>query len=147
MGGLGERFKNAGYNIPKPLINVLGKPILYWLLDNLNINNDIILIPYNSALEKYNFENKLMHDYPNINFLFYKLDNNTNGCAESIYIMLNKLSFDDCPIICIDCDNFYNTDMHAVGHTVLIHTKNYWNFVNILLIITYVKKKNFIYLE
>ena len=111
LGGLGERFKNVGYTIPKPLINVFGKPILYWVLDNLKISSETILIPYNNSLEKYNFENKLTHDYPNINFFFHKLDNNTRGCAESICIILNKLSVDDCPIICIDGDNFYNTDI------------------------------------
>ena len=36
LGGIGLRFKELGYMLPKPLIHVMGKPILYWLLDNLN---------------------------------------------------------------------------------------------------------------
>ena len=49
LGGLGQRFKEVGYSLPKPLINVFGKPILFWLLDNLSISKDInfIYIPYN----------------------------------------------------------------------------------------------------
>ena len=35
IGGIGSRFKKNGYNNPKALINVLGKPIIFWLLDNL----------------------------------------------------------------------------------------------------------------
>ena len=39
LGGLGTRFSNSGYNLPKPLINVMGKQIIFWLLDNLNLVN------------------------------------------------------------------------------------------------------------
>lgn len=51
LGGIGERFKNNGYNIPKALIQVDNKPILFHLLGNLNLNetNKIIhsaCIPY-----------------------------------------------------------------------------------------------------
>ena len=57
LGGLGIRFKNEGYKKPKPLIKANGKPIIFWLLDNLNIKNELIYIPYNIELEKFNFEN------------------------------------------------------------------------------------------
>ena len=40
LGGKGERFKKNGYKMPKALINVFGKPIIFWLLDSLiNLNN------------------------------------------------------------------------------------------------------------
>ena len=38
LGGSGSRFKKKGYKLPKALINVSGKPIIFWLLDNLKIN-------------------------------------------------------------------------------------------------------------
>ena len=45
LGGIGKRFKDLGYKLPKPLINVMGKPIIFWLLDNINLNNlDLIYI-------------------------------------------------------------------------------------------------------
>lgn len=51
IGGIGKRFKDAGYKYPKPLVNVMGKPILYWLLDSIDISNvDLIYIPYNNEL-------------------------------------------------------------------------------------------------
>ena len=65
LGGLGTRFSNSGYNLPKPLINVMGKPIIFWLLDSLNISdNTIIYIPYNQELNKYRFEEQLKKRYP-----------------------------------------------------------------------------------
>jgi capsule biosynthesis phosphatase len=112
LGGLGTRFKKLGYSLPKPLINVMGKPIIYWLLDNLNIkNDDIVLIPYNNEISKYNFEDRLKKDYPQINFLFHKLTQNTDGAAETILIALNTIIIEDSPVLCLDGDNFYTTDI------------------------------------
>jgi dTDP-glucose pyrophosphorylase len=38
MAGEGSRFVKAGYKTPKPFIEVLGKPMILHVLDNLNIN-------------------------------------------------------------------------------------------------------------
>ena len=52
LGGTGERFKKEGYNIPKALIKIFNKPILYYLLDNLQLKNiDFIYIPYNKEYQ------------------------------------------------------------------------------------------------
>jgi capsule biosynthesis phosphatase len=113
LGGFGCRFKNAGYNLPKPLINVMGKPIIFWLLDSINPNkNDFVLIPYNNELYKYRFEDLLRKTYPNINFIFHKLEFNTGGASETIKIALETLkNIEDQPILCLDCDNFYTCDI------------------------------------
>ena len=42
VGGKGERFKNAGYINSKPLINIFEKQMIFYVLDNLNINTDEI---------------------------------------------------------------------------------------------------------
>ena len=39
MAGAGSRFANAGYTKPKPFIDVLGKPMICHVLDNLNMPN------------------------------------------------------------------------------------------------------------
>ncbi len=118
LGGLGTRFKNVGYKLPKPLINVLGKPILYWLLDNLEFRSvkiKKILIPYNYELYKYHFESELIKEYPNLSFSFLPLQINTEGAAETIKITLSTLldenKDEDCPILSLDGDNFYTCDI------------------------------------
>jgi capsule biosynthesis phosphatase len=112
LGGLGLRFKNLGYKLPKPLINVMGKSIIFWLLDNLNLNNiDFVIIPYNNELSKYRFESLLIKTYPNINFKFIKLNKETRGASETIKITLDTLTINDQPILCLDGDNFYLTDI------------------------------------
>ena len=69
IGGVGKRFKDNGYTLPKALIKVFGKPILYYLIDSLNLENiDFIYIPYNQEYSNYNFESQLTKDFPKINF-------------------------------------------------------------------------------
>jgi dTDP-glucose pyrophosphorylase len=112
LGGTGERFKNYGYNEPKALIKIFGKPILYYLLDNLgDYPIDFIFIPYNNEYSKYRFEEQLIHDYPHIHFKFYKLLNNTEGAAQTINLALKTLTIQDTPILCLDGDNFYSIDI------------------------------------
>ena len=120
IGGKGGRFKKEGYTIPKALIEVLGKPILYYLLDNLNnlldCSNYFIYIPYNKEYTKYNLEDRLKKDYPNYKFIFLELKENTKGAVETIYIALNKLKETmkqvlDESVLCLDVDNFYMIDI------------------------------------
>ena len=112
LGGIGERFKSNGYTLPKALINIFGKPILYYLLDNLNLNHiDFILIPYNKEYSNYRFEDKLQNNYPHIKFIFCKLNDNTNGATQTINIALKQLDISDCPCISLDGDNFFTTDI------------------------------------
>ena len=39
LGGVGKRFSDLGYKDPKPLIKVLGKEIIFWVVDNLKLNS------------------------------------------------------------------------------------------------------------
>ena len=49
LGGYGRRFSEAGFTLPKPLIRVMGKPLLFWVLDSLVLApEDRLFIPYNT---------------------------------------------------------------------------------------------------
>lgn len=113
IGGIGQRFKENKYKKPKALINIYGKPIIFYLLDNLNTDNiDYIFIPYNKEYKNYRFEDFLIKNYPNIKFKFFCLEDNTRGAAETINIGLNNLNEErDIPVICLDCDSFYTCDI------------------------------------
>ena len=113
IGGLGTRFKKNNYNRPKTLINIFGEPIIFHLINNLNINDKtLVYIIYNHEYEKYRFEDLLIKKYPNIHFKFYHLLNNTGGAAETINIALKNIEIkNDLPILCLDSDNFYTEDI------------------------------------
>lgn len=129
LGGTGERFKDNNYKLPKALINIFGKPILYYLLDCLDTTNiNFVYIPYNKEYAKYRFEDKLRKDYPNINFKFLQLNKNTDGAAHTINIALNEIknTICDCPILCLDGDNFYTSNIVKIwcGENKLITIKD-----------------------
>ena len=113
IGGIGKRFKDNGYSKPKALINIYGKPIISYLLDNLNLEDiDYIYIPYNREYKQFRFEDYLIKNFPNIKFKFHCLDCNTRGAAETINIAINHLDEKrNLPVLCFDSDNFYKCDI------------------------------------
>jgi beta-phosphoglucomutase-like phosphatase (HAD superfamily)/choline kinase len=158
INGIGNRFKSS-YNKPKALIEVSGKPIICWLLDNLKPNNNLIYIPYNyNEYSSYNFENFIINLYPNYNFKFLKLFENTIGCASTLFIALNHLFNEGIdlinePVISIDVDNFYTIDIIKLwnGENKIFSFKDYNlnnpNFSYIKLnnnYIDFIKEKEFI---
>jgi len=67
LGELGENFKKDGYFKPKPLINIFGKPMIFFVIDSLSINeNDNLIIIYDKQLNNYNFDIILKNKYKNI---------------------------------------------------------------------------------
>lgn len=112
LGGLGERFKQDGYILPKPLVNILGSPMIFHVLDNLVIDsNDIIMIFYNKELKKFSFKETLEKKYKKI--LFVEINKQTLGAAETILIGLNMIDSEllKRKTILIDCDTFYKYDI------------------------------------
>jgi len=114
IGGLGQRFKDEGYLMPKPLISVLGKTMIYRVIDNLNLNDeDTIYIVYNSQLKEFNFENLVKFYFPKKNIKFISLDHVTKGASETILYGLNEMPVKELEkeFLVLDCDTFYEEDI------------------------------------
>jgi len=115
IGGIGQRFKDEGYDIPKPLINVLGKSMIYKVIDNLNIdyNNDKIHIVYHNHLKEFNFETLIKFYFPNINISFISLDFITKGASETVLQALKIFTEEQLKenVLLLDCDTFYTDDI------------------------------------
>jgi len=114
IGGVGQRFQDEGYLMPKPLINILGKPMIYRVIDSLKLSeNDNIYIVYNNQLKEYNFEDLIRFYFPNKNIYFVSLDFLTRGAAETVLTGLNELPVKELnkEFLLIDCDTFYNEDI------------------------------------
>ena len=54
MAGAGSRFAEAGFTFPKPLIEVLGMPMIQAVVENLNIKAQFIFIVQEKDYIKYN---------------------------------------------------------------------------------------------
>lgn len=114
IGGIGQRFKDEGYLMPKPLISVLGKPMIYRVIDNLKLNDeDTIYIVYNNQLKEFNFENLIKFYFPKKNIKFISLDHVTNGASETILYGLNEMPVRELEkeFLVLDCDTFYEEDI------------------------------------
>ena len=132
LGGLGQRFTDVGYDLPKPLVKVQGKEIIYWILDSLklkNKKNKKIFIVYNPVLDNYDFETKILHNYPNINL--YRLSNSTQGPVETISFLLKSINKENLneKVLIIDGDTFYKKDIINIAskfkNNVVFYSKNY----------------------
>jgi len=112
LGGIGKRFQDEGYTKPKPLINVIGKPMIFHVLDNLRVGeDDTIYIVYNGDLDKFGFCNEIKHHNPKIKF--FKQEHRTRGAAETVLCGLKELTTGELnkKTITIDCDTFYLYDV------------------------------------
>lgn len=121
LGGIGKRFSDYGYHMPKPLIKVLGKEIIFWLLDSLKINEeDKIYIPYNENLEYFNFCEIINSKYPNIKLVPIP---DTRGASETILIGLEHFNIEG-KVVILDGDTWYNENIlekirNVEGNSVL----------------------------
>ena len=114
IGGIGQRFKDEGYDTPKPLVSVLGKPMIYKVIDNLKIENtDKIHIVYHNHLKGFNFETLVKFWFPNKHISFISLDYLTKGASETVLKGLETFTPDELKenILILDCDTFYNEDI------------------------------------
>jgi len=114
IGGVGQRFKDEGYDMPKPLVNVLGKPMIYKVIENIKTSpEDKIHIVYHNHLKEYNFETLIKFYFPNKNISFISLDYLTKGAAETVLKCLETFSEDEINqnVLLLDCDTFYEEDI------------------------------------
>ncbi len=112
IGGTGERFAAENYSNPKPLINVLGKPMINWVLDSFKLHpTDKVVIVHREELNHFNFQAYIKNCYPDWNIQFVELKFNTRGAAETVLCGLNNVIDLDQPIMISDCDTFYEENV------------------------------------
>lgn len=103
MAGAGSRFEKAGYTFPKPLIDVRGKPMIQWVVDNLNVEAKYIFIVQKSHFEKYNLKETLNNFCPNNEIV--QVDGITEGAACTTLLAKTFIDKDE-PLIIANSDQF-----------------------------------------
>ena len=83
MAGHGNRFKKAGYSIPKYLIEVKDKKLLQYSLESLPLElaSNVIFIALKEHQELFNIKKEIKSILKEINFILILLDNVTEGQA------------------------------------------------------------------
>ncbi len=103
MSGIGKRFQDFGYEEPKFLINVLGKPIINHVLDMFPKIDDIIFIVNRNHCSdpKYNLEKHLKKIAPNSRI--HIIDEHKKGPGWAIIQAKNLIDLQR-PVIVNYCD-------------------------------------------
>ena len=139
LGGKGERFSNAGHILPKPLIKVLDKEIICYVLDNLHYEpSDHIYIIYQHKLDEHDFNIFIKKHYPFITLI--KLDGYTSGAAETLSLGIAQVMLHEHESRCmiIDCDIFYTTDIINLYRPSMDNAVFYCNNTDIIPIYSYI---------
>jgi NDP-sugar pyrophosphorylase family protein len=79
MAGQGRRFSDAGYKLPKPLIDVNGKPMIQRVIENLGMEGNYIFIVQNEHYEKFGLEKILCSIVPECTIII--IDGMTDGAC------------------------------------------------------------------
>ena len=140
MAGLGTRFRNAGYNCPKYMIEAKGKTLFEWSLDSLK--------DYNSHVSKYIFvvraednagefirEKSSNYDIHEIDII--ELDHMTDGQATTCMLAIPHCKNDEA-ILIYNIDTYiepYEMKYEAIsgdGHIPCFKAEgDHWSFVKV----------------
>jgi HAD superfamily hydrolase (TIGR01509 family) len=107
MAGLGSRFADAGFKLPKPLIDVNGKPMIKMVIDNLNIDANYIFIVQKDHYEKYNLEILLKAIAPGCKIV---QANGMNGGAACHSLLAKDLINNDDHLLIANSDQYVEWD-------------------------------------
>lgn len=92
MAGAGSRFAKEGYKLPKPLIDVNGKPMIQHVVDNLNCDAHFIFVVQEEHYEKYNLGSYLELIAPGCDIV--KTNGVTEGAACTTLLAKNLIDND-----------------------------------------------------
>ena len=139
MAGAGSRFASVGYKLPKPLIDVRGKPMIQMVVDNINIDANYIFVVQKEHYDKYNLQTMLNLISPGCKIV--QVDGLTEGATCTTLLAKNLINNEN-PLILANSDQFmeWNSSDFAysmVGHGVdggiltfrATHPK--WSFVKL----------------
>lgn len=108
MGGAGSRFVKEGFDLPKPLIPINGKPFFYWATKSIEkfINlKDITFVILKEHVISYKLDKKILQYFSNANIVvipeMFK-EGPVLTCLEGA-----KQINDSLPIIFNDCDQMF----------------------------------------
>ena len=106
MAGLGSRFKDHGYEMPKPLIEIDGKPMIQWVIDNFNKKyiSNYIFICRSEHEEQYNIK-KILNEITEGKAIVYFVDKLTEGAACTTLIAEKSFNFDS-PLLIANSDQY-----------------------------------------
>ncbi len=111
MAGRGQRFADAGYDLPKPLIPVHGHPMIQVVIDNLtpDCEHRFLFLVLREHAEVYGVDEKLRQWSPGCQIVF--VDEVTQGAACTV-LLAREFIDNDNPLMIANCDQYVDTDIN-----------------------------------
>ncbi|MEJ8322441.1 NTP transferase domain-containing protein [Kosakonia sacchari] len=107
MAGRGSRFSKQGYTLPKPLVELDGKPFFWWAIESVRRSVDIaelICVVLKEHVVEHNIAHKVSSYFPEAKFVI--LDDVTDGALDTAMCGLQLID-NELPIIFNDCDQAF----------------------------------------
>ena len=101
MAGLGNRFANKGYTLPKPLIPVFNKSMIHTVIENINLPGNYIFIIQKKHSQEFGLANHLKSIKPDCSII--EIDYETQGAAITTLCAKDQIN-NDSPLIIANCD-------------------------------------------
>ncbi len=111
--GKGLRYKNSGFENPKPLINIQDKPLFWWAAESAMSSCSFSSLHFavlKDHVLDFAIDEEILKYYPFARI--HVLDAVTSGAAETLAVVANQL-IQEKPFCSIDCDlafSFYEQD-------------------------------------
>ena len=119
MAGIGSRFSKEGYLLPKPLIQISGKPMIIRVIESLPDSDKWIFIVRSEFVKKHSIDNLIKSKIPNA--IIIEIGRTTSGQASTCMLAMKYLKPDE-PMFVAACDNGFLYDKNS--YKKLIAGKN-----------------------
>ncbi len=95
MAGEGSRFLKEGYKLPKPLVDVKGKPMIQCVVENLCFNAEYIFLVRKEHLDKYSYLQDVLRKITNNKFSIITVESLTEGAACTALLAKDLINTDE----------------------------------------------------
>ncbi|KAI8895837.1 hypothetical protein BC833DRAFT_132784, partial [Globomyces pollinis-pini] len=113
--GVGSSFQKLGYRYPTPFINIVGRPMLFWIIDKLSVSEaDTIWIAMSKDISiDLQVQAQLRKTYPTLTIKLIPLIFDTCGAAETLFIVCQSMNATELArkTVTLNCDTIYFDDI------------------------------------
>lgn len=110
MGGRGSRFSGQGFEFPKPLITIYGKPFFYWSVKSISKFIELESLSFvvlREHVDNYQIDKEILKLFPTASI--YILPKVTKGAVITCMEGITAIN-DDLPILFNDCDHLFKSE-------------------------------------
>lgn len=107
MAGRGSRFSKLGFDLPKPLIPLHGRPFFWWATESLRRQTplrELIFVVLQEHCEQFSIDARVREFYPEARIV--AIPEVTAGAAETAMVGLRELVSEG-PVAINDCDHAF----------------------------------------